>query len=47
MTVKRLGLGASVTLEIAGTEVRLESRVGASRAFADALAEARSALASE
>ena len=44
MVVKRLGLGASVTLAIAGTEVKLESRVGASRAFSDALAEARSAL---
>lgn len=43
MTVRRLGLGASVTLEIVGTEVKLESRVGASRAFASALAEARAA----
>ncbi|MGC4109233.1 MAG: hypothetical protein QM747_02130 [Nocardioides sp.] len=37
MTVKRLGLGASVTIVLAGVEVRLESRVGASRAFAEAL----------
>ncbi len=43
MTVARRGLGASVTLEIHGTVVRLESRVGAARAFADALAAARSA----
>jgi hypothetical protein len=41
MTVKRLGLGASVTLELAGVEVKLESRVGASREFADQLAEAK------
>lgn len=44
MTVKRLGLGASVTLVIDGAEVKLESRVAASRAFAEALAEARAAI---
>lgn len=37
MTVKRFGLGASVTLEIRGAEVKLESRIGASRAFAECL----------
>ena len=35
MEVKRLGLGASVTLMIEGAPVKLESRVGASREFAD------------
>jgi hypothetical protein len=33
MQAKRLGLGASVTLTVHGVPVRLESRVGASRAF--------------
>lgn len=37
MQVKRVGLGASVTLELSGVPVRLESRVGAARAFADNL----------
>lgn len=45
MTVKRLGLGASVTLPVRGTDLRLESRVGASRAFAGALETARAARA--
>jgi hypothetical protein len=43
MTVRRFGLGASVTLEICGTEVELESRVGASRAFSQELADAKAA----
>lgn len=43
MSVKRLGLGASVTLEIRGVDVRLESRVGASRAFAEQLAATKAA----
>ena len=34
MQVKRLGLGAAVTLTVPGATVRLESRVGAARAFA-------------
>ena len=34
MHVKRLGLGAAVTLTVLGTTVKLESRVGAARAFA-------------
>jgi hypothetical protein len=38
MEVKRLGLGASVTVTLRVTPVRLESRVGASRAFAERLA---------
>jgi len=42
MTIKRLGLGGAVTLELRDVEVRLEARVGASRAFAEDLARARS-----
>jgi hypothetical protein len=42
MEVKRLGLGASVTLMIEGAPVKLESRVGASREFADHLERAKS-----
>jgi hypothetical protein len=45
MQVKRLGLGASVTLSVAETDVKLESRVGDARAFAEALSRARSAVA--
>jgi hypothetical protein len=45
MTVKRLGLGASVTLDIRDAEVRLESRVGASREFAAELERVKSAPA--
>ncbi len=41
MEVKRLGLGASVTIMILGSPVKLESRVGASRAFADELAQVK------
>src|SRR4051794_24109389 len=41
MQVKRLGLGAAVTISISATEVKLESRVGASREFAEALAQAK------
>jgi hypothetical protein len=37
MQVKRLGLGAAVTLTVPGATVRLESRVGAARTFADEL----------
>jgi len=33
--VKRVGLGASVTLRIRGVDVKLESRVSAARAFAE------------
>jgi hypothetical protein len=43
MEVKRVGLGASVTLMVNGSPVKLESRVGASREFADALAKAKRA----
>ena len=43
MTVRRLGLGASVTLVLHGAEVKLESRVGASRAFAATLTRAKRA----
>lgn len=42
MRVRRLGLGASVTLSVVGAELALESRVGASRQFADVLAQTRS-----
>jgi len=35
MTVSRVGLGASVTMRIRGVDVKLESRVGAARAFAE------------
>jgi hypothetical protein len=42
MQVKRLGLGASVTLNVGGVEVRLESRVGAARAFAAELDRVKS-----
>jgi hypothetical protein len=45
MQVRRFGLGASVTLTILAVELRLESRVGASRDFAEALAAARAAAA--
>jgi hypothetical protein len=41
MTTKRLGPGGAVTLELRGVEVKLEARVGASRAFAEDLARAR------
>jgi len=41
MTVKRLGLGGSVTLELRGVDVKLESRVGASREFAEDLARVK------
>ena len=43
MEVKRLGLGASVTLSILGAPVKLESRVGASRDFAGELARVKGA----
>jgi hypothetical protein len=43
MEVKRLGLGAAVTLVVQGATVKLESRVGASREFADHLAQAKAA----
>ena len=43
MEVKRLGLGASVTLTVLGTPVKLESRVGASREFAEELARVKGA----
>jgi hypothetical protein len=36
-TVKRMGLGAAVTATIRDVEVRLESRVGPSQAFAEQL----------
>jgi hypothetical protein len=39
--VKRLGLGGSVTLVLRGVPVKLESRVGAARAFAAQLERAR------
>ncbi len=42
MEVKRLGLGGSVTLTINGAPLKLESRVGASRAFAEELARVKS-----
>lgn len=42
MEVKRLGLGASVTLTLRGVPVKLESRVAASRAFAAELERVRS-----
>ncbi len=45
MVVKRLGLGASVTLVLGAVEAKLESRVGASRAFAEALAQGKAAAA--
>lgn len=41
MEVKRLGLGGSVTLTIHGAPLKLESRVGASRAFAEELARVK------
>lgn len=41
MEVRRMGLGAAVTLTIQGTPIKLESRVGASRAFADQLASVK------
>ena len=44
MQVKRVGLGGAVTLAVAGVELKLESRVGASREFADALVGAKSAV---
>ena len=44
MAVSRLGLGASVTLALHGAAIKLESRVGASRAFAEALTQAKTAL---
>jgi hypothetical protein len=43
MDVKRLGLGASVTLGVRGCDLKLESRVGASRAFAEEMAGAKAA----
>lgn len=43
MEVKRLGLGASVTLSVLGSPVKLEARVGASREFADTLAQVKAA----
>jgi hypothetical protein len=42
MQVKRVGLGAAVSLDLVGTELRLESRVGAARHFAELLASVRS-----
>ncbi len=45
MTVERLGLGGYVTLETRGAEIRLESRVGASREFAETLAQTIAARA--
>jgi hypothetical protein len=39
--LKRFGLGGRLTLTIAGTEVKLECRVGDGRAFADALRQGR------
>jgi len=44
MQVKRLGLGASVSLTINGAEVRLESRVNAARSFADTLSKTKSTV---
>jgi hypothetical protein len=41
MEVKRLGLGASVTLIVRDVAVKLESRVGAAREFAAELERAR------
>lgn len=41
MQVKRVGFGASVTLELCGMPIRLESRVGAARAFAAELARTK------
>ena len=41
MQVKRAGFGASVTLELSGVPIRLESRVGAARAFAEVLARVK------
>jgi hypothetical protein len=43
MEVKRLGLGATVTIMVLGSPVKLEARVGASRAFADQLAQVKAA----
>jgi hypothetical protein len=45
MTVKRLGLGGTVTLEIRGAEIRHESCVGASREFTETLAQTIAARA--
>ena len=41
MQVKRVGFGASVTLQLAGVPISLESRVGAARAFAEVLARVK------
>lgn len=43
MEVKRLGLGGAVTLVVRGATVKLEARVGASREFADLLAQTKAA----
>jgi hypothetical protein len=43
MEVKRLGLGAAVTLVVRDATIRLEARVGASREFAGLLAQAKAA----
>jgi hypothetical protein len=45
LTVRRVGLGASLTLTLRDTEIALESRVGVSRDFAEVLAQARAAVA--
>lgn len=45
LTVRRVGLGASLTLTLRDTSIALESRVGASRDFAEVLAQARAAVA--
>lgn len=45
LAVRRVGLGASLTLTLRDTEIALESRVGASREFADVLSRARAAVA--
>jgi len=45
MTVKRLGRGGTVTLEIRGAEIRHESCVGASREFTETLTQTIAARA--
>jgi hypothetical protein len=45
LEVRRVGLGASLTLTLRDTSIALESRVGASRDFAEVLAQARAAVA--
>jgi len=45
LEVRRVGLGASLILTLRDTSIALESRVGASRDFAEVLAQARAAVA--